>query len=262
MLRTLPPSKYQARECADRIDPPTAEIPRKQGAAWLGHTFFPPSVSPSRLSVTQSFNTATSMGRLTLNVLLSFAQFEREVTAERIRDKIAASKKGLWMGGYVPLGYNAPVEHAVKGGQSSFGVEGNLGPTVKPMRYTKTKDEPPYYQGLVPVLNDVPHDARIMSEEPFGPVASIQSFQGFDDVIARANALPYGLASFVFTRNGATARDAEAALNAGMVGVNHTMISTPETPFGGVNESGWGSESGIEGLEAFQRVKFVSELFA
>ncbi len=62
----------------------------------------------SFVSVTQSFNTATSMGRLTLNVLLSFAQFEREVTAERIRDKIAASKrKGLWMGGNVPLGYKA-----------------------------------------------------------------------------------------------------------------------------------------------------------
>ena len=62
----------------------------------------------SFVSVTQSFNTATSMGRLTLNMLLSFAQFEREVTAERIRDKIAASKrKGLWMGGNVPLGYEA-----------------------------------------------------------------------------------------------------------------------------------------------------------
>jgi site-specific DNA recombinase len=61
----------------------------------------------SFVSVTQSFNTATSMGRLTLNVLLSFAQFEREVTAERIRDKISASKKkGLWMGGNVPLGYD------------------------------------------------------------------------------------------------------------------------------------------------------------
>ena len=61
----------------------------------------------SFVSVTQAFNTATSMGRLTLNVLLSFAQFEREVTAERIRDKIAASKKkGLWMGGTLPLGYD------------------------------------------------------------------------------------------------------------------------------------------------------------
>ena len=61
----------------------------------------------SFVSVTQQFNTTTSMGRLTLNVLLSFAQFEREVTGERIRDKIAASKKkGLWMGGLVPLGYD------------------------------------------------------------------------------------------------------------------------------------------------------------
>src|SRR5512141_2884605 len=62
----------------------------------------------SFVSVTQQFNTTSSMGRLTLNVLLSFAQFEREVTGERIRDKIAASKKkGLWMGGFVPIGYGA-----------------------------------------------------------------------------------------------------------------------------------------------------------
>jgi site-specific DNA recombinase len=61
----------------------------------------------SFVAVTQQFNTTTSMGRLTLNVLLSFAQFEREVTGERIRDKIAASKrKGMWMGGYAPLGYD------------------------------------------------------------------------------------------------------------------------------------------------------------
>ena len=61
----------------------------------------------SFVSVTQQFNTTTSMGRLTLNVLLSFAQFEREVTGERIRDKIAASKrKGMWMGGTLPLGYD------------------------------------------------------------------------------------------------------------------------------------------------------------
>src|SRR5918997_935088 len=64
--------------------------------------------SVSFVSVTQAFNTTTSMGRLTLNVLLSFAQFKREVTGERIRDKIAASKKkGMWMGGHVPIGYRA-----------------------------------------------------------------------------------------------------------------------------------------------------------
>lgn len=83
----------------------------------------------SFVSVTQSFNTATSMGRLTLNVLLSFAQFEREVTAERIKDKIAASKrKGLWMGGMVPLGYDAdgrtlkPNEQEAKTVQSIYNL--------------------------------------------------------------------------------------------------------------------------------------------
>ncbi len=68
----------------------------------------------SFVSITQQFNTTTSMGRLTLNVLLSFAQFEREVTAERIRDKIAASKKkGMWMGGPPPLGYDVENRHLV-----------------------------------------------------------------------------------------------------------------------------------------------------
>ena len=79
------------------------------------------------VSVTQAFNTATSMGRLTLNVLLSFAQFEREVTGERIRDKIAASKKkGMWMGGYPPLGYDVK-EVAVE-----IWIEGEIGLVADP----------------------------------------------------------------------------------------------------------------------------------
>ena len=110
------------------------------------------------------------------------------------------------------------------------------------------------------MLTDIPDEARIMSEEPFGPIAPITSFSTFEDVIQRANSLPYGLASFVFTRDMAKAACTEEALNAGIVGVNHMMISTPETPFGGVNKSGYGSESGMEGLEAFQPVKFVSEM--
>ncbi|WP_102959423.1 NAD-dependent succinate-semialdehyde dehydrogenase [Mangrovicella endophytica] len=109
------------------------------------------------------------------------------------------------------------------------------------------------------VLSDMPQDARIMSEEPFGPIAPISSFAAFDEVVERANALPYGLASFVFTRSMTLAAKTEEALNAGLVGVNHTVISTPDTPFGGVNESGYGSESGSEGLEAFLRTKLVSE---
>ena len=77
----------------------------------------------SFVSVTQQFNTTTSMGRLTLNVLLSFAQFEREVAGERIRDKVAASRrKGMWMGGTVPLGYD--VRESRVGRQRGRGQDG------------------------------------------------------------------------------------------------------------------------------------------
>ncbi len=110
------------------------------------------------------------------------------------------------------------------------------------------------------VLSDVPDDAKIMTEEPFGPIAPITPFDSFDEVVERANSLPFGLASYVFTSNGKTATNIGEALDTGLVGINHSMISTPETPFGGVRESGYGSEGGIEGLEAFLRTKFVTEM--
>lgn len=119
-------------------------------------------------------------------------------------------------------------------------------------------DSPGYFYAPT-LMRDVPDTARIMFEEPFGPIAPTTRFSTFDEVIERANSLPYGLASFVFTRDMAVARKTEMALEAGLVGVNHMMVSTPETPFGGVNESGYGSESGIEGLEAYLRTKFVTE---
>lgn len=109
------------------------------------------------------------------------------------------------------------------------------------------------------VLADVPEEARIMNEEPFGPVAPVAPFKTMDDVVERANKLSFGLASYVFTTDGKKAMQMSEQINAGLVGVNHPGVSTPETPFGGVNESGYGSEGGIEGLEAFLRTKFVTE---
>lgn len=110
------------------------------------------------------------------------------------------------------------------------------------------------------VMRDVPEDARIMNEEPFGPVAPVASFDDLDEVAARANKLSFGLASYVFTTDGKKAKAMEDRIEAGLVGVNHPGVSMPETPFGGVNESGYGSEGGIEGLEAFMRTKFVTEI--
>ncbi len=110
------------------------------------------------------------------------------------------------------------------------------------------------------VLKGVLEDAKIMNDEPFGPIAPIAAFTDFDDVVVRANKLEYGLASYAFTTNGSVAAALGDQINAGMFAVNHFGIATPETPFGGVNHSGYGSEGGEEGIQSYQRVKFISEI--
>jgi succinate-semialdehyde dehydrogenase/glutarate-semialdehyde dehydrogenase len=108
------------------------------------------------------------------------------------------------------------------------------------------------------VLVGVGDDALAMREEPFGPLAPIASFKDMDDVVRRANGLPYGLAAYAFTTSNRRALDIGRALKAGMVGVNSFAVSHPETPFGGVKESGHGQEGGVEGLHAYLDVKLLS----
>ena len=100
--------------------------------------------------------------------------------------------------------------------------------------------------------------ARVQREEPFGPIALIDVFDDLQEAISRANSLPYGLAAYAFTHELATADRLGRELQAGMVGINHFGVSQPETPFGGVKESGFGSESGLEGLLGYTDVKLVS----
>ena len=109
------------------------------------------------------------------------------------------------------------------------------------------------------VVTGVPDDSKIMTEEPFGPVAPIVSFKTFDEVVERANSLEFGLAAYAFTSSEKTAAAIGDAIQSGMVGVNSVAVSTPETPFGGVKESGYGSEGGIEGLQAYMNTKFISQ---
>jgi succinate-semialdehyde dehydrogenase/glutarate-semialdehyde dehydrogenase len=108
------------------------------------------------------------------------------------------------------------------------------------------------------VLTDVPENARIMNEEPFGPVAVMLRFKDTEEVLPRANKLPYGLASYAFTRNGKTATQIADALDSGMVTINHQGLALPETPFGGIKDSGFGHEGGTEGLLVYMQPKFVS----
>ena len=109
------------------------------------------------------------------------------------------------------------------------------------------------------VLSDVPETARIMNEEPFGPVAVINPFSDFDAVIAQANRLPYGLAAYAFTQSAKRVNLLGEQIEAGMIGINSFTIAVPESPFGGVKESGHGSEEGIEGLDAVMVTKFITE---
>ncbi|MCX7037466.1 MAG: NAD-dependent succinate-semialdehyde dehydrogenase [Proteobacteria bacterium] len=109
------------------------------------------------------------------------------------------------------------------------------------------------------VLSGVPETARIMNEEPFGPIAIINSFTEFDAVIRQANRLPYGLAAYAFTQSAKRVNLLGEQIEAGMIGINSFTIAVPESPFGGVKESGHGSEEGTEGLDAVMVTKFITE---
>jgi succinate-semialdehyde dehydrogenase/glutarate-semialdehyde dehydrogenase len=107
------------------------------------------------------------------------------------------------------------------------------------------------------VLGDVPDSASIMKIEPFAPVAPISRFHSLDEVIARANAVPFGLTGYVFSRNLRTATLASEALEVGMVGINEVILASAETPFGGIKESGMGREGGSFGIRDYLEPKYI-----
>ncbi|WP_424137871.1 NAD-dependent succinate-semialdehyde dehydrogenase [Roseomonas chloroacetimidivorans] len=109
------------------------------------------------------------------------------------------------------------------------------------------------------VVTDVPLDARAMNEEPFGPLALINRFSDFDEVVEESNRLPYGLAAYAFTGSATTAQALGARVETGMMTINHVGIALPEVPFGGVKDSGYGSEGGSEALEAYLVTKFITQ---
>ena len=110
------------------------------------------------------------------------------------------------------------------------------------------------------VMTDVPLTAKIMNDEPFGPLAPISPFKDFDGVMKEANRLPWGLAAYAYTKNSKTMAQVGAAFESGMVSINHHGLALPEVPFGGMKDSGYGSEGGTEALEAYLNTKFVTTL--
>ncbi|MCA1325216.1 NAD-dependent succinate-semialdehyde dehydrogenase [Herbaspirillum sp. alder98] len=123
----------------------------------------------------------------------------------------------------------------------------------------KRIDRPGYFFEPT-VLADVPMSARIMHEEPFGPIAVLRPFASFEDGLAEANRLPYALSAYAFTRDARTAIDVGDQLEAGMIGINQYRIVATELPFGGMKESGHGSEGGAEGIGHYLTNKFISQI--
>jgi succinate-semialdehyde dehydrogenase/glutarate-semialdehyde dehydrogenase len=109
------------------------------------------------------------------------------------------------------------------------------------------------------VLTGVNEDCELARTEPFGPIATVTPFDTAESAVRQANSVPFALAGYIFTRDAGAVRRLSADLECGAIAVNHWQVSGPETPFGGHKDSGFGSEGGIEGIAAFQQLKFVSE---
>jgi len=110
------------------------------------------------------------------------------------------------------------------------------------------------------ILSGVGTDARAMNEEPFGPLALMTPVSGLDEALAEANRLNYGLAAYGFTRSAASAAKMSSGIASGMVSINHYGLALPEVPFGGINDSGNGTEGGADAVESYLNSKFVSHL--
>ncbi len=110
------------------------------------------------------------------------------------------------------------------------------------------------------VIADLTDDSKLMLDEPFGPVAGMVRFSDVGAVIKRANALPYGLAGYAFTQSTTNALAIQNGLSVGMLSINHIGLALPETPFGGINDSGYGSEGGVESFDGYLNTKFVTQM--
>jgi succinate-semialdehyde dehydrogenase/glutarate-semialdehyde dehydrogenase len=109
------------------------------------------------------------------------------------------------------------------------------------------------------ILTHASQNSRVMNDEPFGPVSVMIPFSDFDEAVAEANRLPYGLAAYAWTKSAKTANLVGSAVESGMVAINHVGLALPEVPFGGVKDSGYGSEGGSEALDAYMNSKFITQ---
>lgn len=112
------------------------------------------------------------------------------------------------------------------------------------------------------VVDNLSEDVVLLNEEPFGPIAALIPFDDIETAIAQSNAVPYGLAAYCYSNSPKTQHLVANGLHVGLLGINTPKISVPETPFGGVGQSGNGSEGGTEGVASYMTTKYVSQFVA
>jgi succinate-semialdehyde dehydrogenase/glutarate-semialdehyde dehydrogenase len=172
-------------------------------------------------------------------------------------DRVGSIKVG---NGLNPLATMGPLTHDRRIPQMDTFIKDALGRQAKVETGGGAIGERGYFFAPTVVTN-IPDTAALMTAEPFGPIAAITTFSDMDEVLMRANSLPYGLAALGFTSSARTSERLSSSLRAGMVSINHWGFGAPETPFGGVLDSGWGSEGGVETFDGYVNTKFVSETY-
>ncbi|HKO28516.1 MAG TPA: NAD-dependent succinate-semialdehyde dehydrogenase [Solirubrobacteraceae bacterium] len=174
--------------------------------------------------------------------------------AEKLAEKMGAMKVGRGTEEGVEVG---PLIDDGQRGKVAELVEDAIGRGAKAVVGGQARDGAGYFYDPT-VLTDVPDDAKLLKEEIFGPVAPVKGFTDEDEAIAAANDTEYGLVAYVYTNNLKRALRVVERLETGMVGLNQGMVSNPAAPFGGIKQSGFGREGGVEGIEEYLETKYVA----
>ncbi len=184
--------------------------------------------------------------------------FVQESIYQRFVDGFAARTHGVTAGsGLDPESGMGPLANVRRPGAIEALVEDAAAKGAKVMAGGKRGNAGYFFQPTL--LADVPDSADIMNNEPFGPVAVAAPFSDLEDALGKANRLPFGLAAFAFTQNLRTANLLGDGIESGMVGINTFAISMVDAPFGGVKDSGFGSEGGPEGMESYLVTKAIHQ---
>lgn len=247
---SVPVGKKILRHCADGVKKVTLELGGH--APVIVHADFDPTVAAAKLAATKFRNCGqVCISPSRFYVHASIAKPFEAAFADYARNLVVGDgrKDGVTTG---PMIRASAVENALRLVEDA---------RSKGARLLAGGERPESINAghfLLPtVLADVPDSAAIMSEEPFAPVAPIAVFTDVEEVIARANSTPFGLAAYVFSHDGALASETADALEAGMIGVNETLLATAEAPFGGVKQSGFGREGGSLGVLDYLVPKYI-----